>query len=222
MASARASSALRDHSRNPVIDEQRDEAEEGDHHPEDGIGRIEEHRDPHSAAGCSTFFTSAGLTSSPRSLLTTALAVSAAISSTLDSALVLVAAMRASASVSLAESWLSTAGALLLRLGGELLAHVLGHGRRLLARLAQRLLVGGERGIGLRLEALGRVEIALHAVAPLLDHLADARQRHVGEDQVEDDEGERQPHELRREVARIELRQAPRLLLMRVRRPPPR
>ena len=124
------------------------------------------------------------------------------MSLTLARALVLVAAMRVSASASLVESWLSTFELLLVDLGGEPLAHFLGDGGGLGARVGQRLLVGGERLFGLALEALGRVEIALHAVTPLLDHLADARQRDPRHDEVERAEGDRQPEQLRGEVGR--------------------
>ena len=90
-------------------------------------------------------------------------------------------------------------GKLALELGLDLLALGLGlglggvvrglaDGIGLGARFGKLLLVGGDRGVGLRLHARGLVEILRDALAAHLQDAADARQRHPLQEQVEQPE----------------------------------
>ena len=62
------------------------------------------------------------------------------------------------------------------RLGGKLFARLLRDAGGIGTRIRERLLVVGERLVGIALEAGCRIDIALDPVAALFDHLADARQ----------------------------------------------
>ena len=74
--------------------------------------------------------------------------------------------------------------------------------------VGQRLLVAGERLLGLALEPVGGIEVAHDAVAPLVDHLGDARQGDTRQQQIKQAEREGEPDQLRGECGRIERRKA--------------
>jgi len=95
---------------------------------------------------------------------------------------------------------------LLVDLGGQAIMHGLDNAGGLGARLGQSLLVGSQCPLRLGLQLLGLIEIAPDAVGALLDHLADARQGHPLEQQVEQPEADRQPHQLRHERGVVERR----------------
>ena len=82
-----------------------------------------------------------------------------------------------------------------------------GDRRGLGAGVGEGLLVGGGRLLRFGLQALGLVEIGGDAIAPAFEDAADARQRHLRHQVVEDDEGDREPQQLRSEGGRVERRE---------------
>src|SRR3546814_5535340 len=74
------------------------------------------------------------------------------------------------------------------------------------------LLVLGENGGGLVLQGRGLLQVVVELALPRLQHIGDARQGDAPDDQVERDEGDRQPEKLGRPKGRIELGHGPRPL----------
>src|SRR5258708_694882 len=83
--------------------------------------------------------------------------------------------------------------------GAEPLAGLLHRQLRLVARVGERLLIGGDDRLGLGLHLASLVEIAFDAIAALVDDLLDPRQRQPRHQQIEDDEEDGEPEDLRRE-----------------------
>src|SRR6185503_7459942 len=74
--------------------------------------------------------------------------------------------------------------------------------------IGQRLLVGGKRRFRIFLGPLRVGEIALDTLVPLLEDAADARDRDARDQQVESNESDDQPDDLRGERLLLERRKA--------------
>ena len=142
----------------------------------------------------------------PMSRVTMASAVSPATPRTCAMASSLAAVMRVSASAVCLANFLLQRVALAVHLGVQLVARLLRDAVGLGAGLRQSRLIGDDGDFGLFLEAGRLIQVMGDPVAALLDHRADARQRHAGHDEVEHGERDRQPDQLRSPVARNELR----------------